>query len=104
MSESKSHKRAKAKAPGKVEVKISQDRRLDSASPKRATEIEISGNFEKAVKRLKDSGRPQKVLQTRQNEMPKAVKEMKKQGVVGTVKNMGNTKKISVPAKKLSKK
>ena len=40
MSESQSHKLAKAKAPGKTEVPISRNRRLDSATKKTATEIE----------------------------------------------------------------
>lgn len=44
MSETDSHKRAKRKAAGKPEVKISGRRRLDSASPKRATEVERSGD------------------------------------------------------------
>ncbi len=100
MSESDSHKKAKREAAGREETKISKDRRLDSASENRATEVEISGNFKAAVKRLKDSGRPQKVLQTRQNLMPQAAKEMRKQGVGGTVKNMGNTKRMSIPSKR----
>lgn len=96
MSESNSHKNAKRKASGQTEVPISKNRRLDSASQNRATEVELSGNFEQAVSRLKDSGRNQKVLQTRHNEMKKAVDEMKRQGVGGSVKNMGGTKRISV--------
>ena len=64
MSESQSHKRAKAKAPGRTEVKISRQRRLDSATAKTATEIERNRqNINKAVSRLRDSGRPRKVLQ-----------------------------------------
>jgi hypothetical protein len=100
MSESPSHKRAKGRAPGKSETKISGGRRLDSASENRAHEIELSGNFKAAVKRLKDSGRSQKVLQTKQNLMPKAAKEMRRQGVGGTVKNMGGTKRISIPPRR----
>jgi len=100
MTESNSHKKAKRKAAGKEEIKISKNRRLDSASEKRATEVELGGNFEAAVKRLKDSGRPQKVLQTKQNLISKAAAEMRKQGVGGTVKNLSNTKRMSIPPKK----
>ncbi len=100
MSESRPHKTAKSKAAGKTEVNISRGRRLDSASEKRATEVELSGNFKQAVKRLKDSGRSQKVLQTRDNEMSTAAKEMRKQGISGTVKNMGGTRRISISKKK----
>ena len=100
MSESDSHRRAKRQAAGKEETKISRNRRLDSASEKRATEVELSGNFKAAVKRLKDSGKPQKVLQTTQNQMKKAAEEMRKQGVRGTVKNMGGTKSLSITLKR----
>jgi len=93
-------KKAKIKAPGKTEVKISGNRRLDSASPKTATEVELSGNYKAAVKRLKDSGKPQKVLQTRQNQMGDAAAEMRKQGVGGTVKNIKGNKRISIPKKR----
>ena len=100
MSESNSHKKAKRRAAGKEETTISGRKRLDSASEKRATEVELSGNFKAAVKRLKDSGKPQKVLQTRQNQMKEAAAEMRRQGVGGTVKNMGATKKLSIPPRK----
>jgi hypothetical protein len=101
MTESASHKRAKAKAPGDTEVKIAERRRLDSATPKTATEIERNTqNIPKAVKRLKDSGRERRVLQVPQNLMAEAVEEMKKQDVSGTVKNLSETNRISVPKKK----
>ena len=102
MSESSSHKRAKSQAAGKkgkTEVRLSGNRRLDAASNKRATEIERSGNSEgllKAAKRLQSSGKPQKVLQVPQKDMPKAAKAMQKAGVNGTVKNMSGTKRRSV--------
>ena len=68
MSESQSHKRAKASAPGKTEVPISRNRYLDSATKKTATEIERNPqNISKAVGRLKDSGRTRRVLQVPQN-------------------------------------
>ncbi len=97
MPETQSHKRAKAKAPGKPEVPISRRRRLDSASPKTATEIERNeGNLVDAVRRLRDSGRQRKVLQVPQPLIPKARKVMKQEGVGGTIKNLSGTKKISV--------
>ena len=68
MSETPSHKRAKARAAGKqgrTEVPLSGGRRLDAASPKRATEVERSGNLgslKAAARRLNASGKPQKVV------------------------------------------
>lgn len=101
MSESQSHKRAKAKAPGKTEVPISRNRRLDSATKKTATEIERnSQNLGKAVDRLKDSRRSRKVLQVPQKDISNATKAMRQKGVGGTVKNLSGTKRISVPKKK----
>lgn len=101
MSESQSHKRAKAKAPGKTEVPISRNRRLDSATKKTATEIERnSQNLGKAVDRLKDSRRSRKVLQVPQKDMSNATKTMRQKGVGGTIKNLSGTKRISVPKKK----
>ena len=101
MSESQSHKRAKAKAPGKTEVPISRNRRLDSATKKTATEIERnSQNLGKAVDRLKDSRRSRKVLQVPQKDMSNATKAMRQKSVGGTVKNLSGTKRISVPKKK----
>ncbi len=40
MPESQSHKRAKQKAPGRTEVRIRGGGRLDSATPKTATQVE----------------------------------------------------------------
>jgi len=97
MSETQSHKRAKAKAPGKTEVPISRGRRLDSATKKTATEIERNRqNIAKAVSRLEDSGRPRKVLQVPQPLFKDAVSTMRKKGVRGTVKNLTGTKRTSV--------
>lgn len=106
MAESDAHKRAKAKAAGpkgKTEVPLSRNRRLDAASAKRATEIERSGSAQglaKAVRRLRDSGKTQKVLQVPQKDMSKAAAAMRKVGVGGTIKNMAGTKRRSVPKKK----
>lgn len=102
MSESQSHKRAKAKAAGpsgQTEQPLPGNRRLDAATTRRATEIERSGSPEKleeAAKRLKASGKPQKVLQVPQHDMADAVEAMRRAGVSGTVKNMGGTKRRSV--------
>jgi len=56
--------------------------------------------LEKAVRRLKDSGKPQKVLQVPQKDMAKAAKAMQNIGISGTIKNMIGTKRRSVPKKK----
>ena len=105
MSESKSHKQAKAKAAGKsgiTEMPLPGNRRLDAATAKRATEVERSGTkqgLKKAAQRLKSSGKPQKVLQVPQNDMDMATEAMKAAGIGGTVKNMGGTKRRSVRKK-----
>ncbi len=99
MSESKSHKRAKGRAPGQKEVPMSGNRRLDSASPKTATEVERSGTpagLNAAESRLKASHRPRKVLQVPNPDMDLAVVAMRKVGVKGSVKNMGGTKRRQV--------
>lgn len=101
MSETQSHKRAKSKAPGKSEVPISKNRRLDSATNKTATEIERNRqNIPKAVDRLRDSGRPRRVLQVPQKDMKQAAKVMRQRGVSGTVKNLSSTKRMSISKKK----
>ena len=106
MAETKSHKAAKSKAAGKsgqTEAPISRNRRLDAATPIKATEIERSGSmqqFEKAARRLNASKKPQKVLQVPQQDMDKAAQAMRKVGVGGTVKNMSGTKRRSVSKKK----
>ncbi len=99
MSESRSHKAAKAQAAGQPEQRLPSGRRLDSASPKRATEVERSGTKEglnKAAERLKESGKPQKVLQVPQNDMDKAAQAMRNNNVHGTVKNLSGSKRRSV--------
>ena len=97
MPESSSHKRAKAKAPGKSEVRVKGGGRVDSATKKTATQIERNkSNLPNSVKVLKNSGRPRKVLQVPQPIMDNAAKEMKRQSVKGTVKNLSGTKKRSV--------
>lgn len=101
MTESRSHRRAKTNAPGKTEVPISKSRRLDSATSKTATEVERNAqNLDKAVARLRDSGRPRKVLVVPQKLMPQASKAMRKKNVSGTVKNLSGTKRRSIPKKR----
>ena len=107
MSETDSHNRAKNKAAGKngqTEVPLAGNRRLDAltAGKGRATEVERSGNnemLEKAAKRLKASGAPQKVLQVPHSDMDAAANAMRKARVLGTVKNLGGTKSRSVKPK-----
>ena len=108
MPESKSHKEAKKKAAGKsgeTEKRLPDGKRLDALTPKKATEVERSGNMsqlEKAAKRLKQSKKPQKVLQVPQKDMKKAKEAMEKTGVSGTIKNMSGTKRRSVRKKRKS--
>lgn len=102
MTETQSHRRAKAKAAGRsgsTEVPLKGGKRLDAATKRKATEVERSGSIAsltKAARRLKTSRKPQKVLQVPQKDMSKAVEAMKKVGIGGTVKNIGNTKRRSV--------
>lgn len=106
MSESESHKRAKAQAAGKsgrTEVQLKGGKRLDARTQSRATEIERSGSargLEQAAARLKQSRARQKVLQTPQKDMGKAAAAMRKKSVSGTVKNMSGTKRRSVSRRK----
>ncbi|RLC07335.1 MAG: hypothetical protein DRH43_11820 [Deltaproteobacteria bacterium] len=106
MAESDSHRSAKSKAAGqagKTEIPLRGNRKLDAVTSRKAIEIERSGDIdrlEKAAKRLKDSGKPEKVLQVPQKDMAKAAKAMQNVEIGGTVKNMGGTKRRSVRKKK----
>jgi hypothetical protein len=99
MPESKSHKEHKNKAAGKggvTEKAISGGHRIDAVTSKKATEIERSGNsnaLKEAAKRLKDSGKSQKILQVPQNDMNKAVEAAENVGVKLTVRNLSGTKR-----------
>jgi len=69
---------------------------------RRAKEIERSGSLERlkeAAKRLKMSGKPQKVLIVPQKDMSKAARAMRDVGVNGTVKNLRGTKRRWVKGK-----
>ncbi|MBC8491427.1 MAG: hypothetical protein H8D42_02605 [Candidatus Marinimicrobia bacterium] len=104
MGESATHKRLKNKAPGSKEVTLSSGKRVDSLSFKRATEIERKGTstaLKKAALRLKESDKPQKVLQVPQKDMFKAVAAMKDAHVSGTVKNLSGTKRQYVGLSKV---
>lgn len=102
MAESPSHRNAKNKAAGvngQTEVPLKGGRRLDAATQRRATEVERSGSnkgLKAAAQRLRDSGKPQKILQVPQKDMSKAVQAMKEVGVKGSVKNMSGTRRRSV--------
>ena len=105
MSESESHKRAKRKAAGKsgtTEKKLPSGKRLDAVTKKKATEVERSGTrqgLRKAVKRLKESGKSQKVLVVPHKDISKVIDAIKRENVSGTVKNIKGTKRSSVRKK-----
>ncbi len=60
-NESSDHKKLKnieaKKIGGETEVPIKGGKRLDAASPTKATEVELSGNYEDSLKRLELSDR-----------------------------------------------
>ena len=75
---------------------------MDMATERQAIEIERSGSMERlreAARRLKMSGKPQKVLRVPQKDMAKAARAMKDIGVSGTVKNLSGTKQRWVKGK-----
>jgi hypothetical protein len=82
MTKSNSHKTAQSKAVGKNGT---TEHKLPNG--KRATEVELSGNYKAAANRLKASGASQKVMQVPNHCMDKAAQAMK---------NMGGTKRKSV--------
>jgi len=105
MSESKTHKRIKNKmagSKGKTEVKLRSGRRLDALSGNRVgTEVERQGpTIGKAVGRLKEAKRTGVALGVKlsvpQKDMNTGISEMKKQGVLGRVQNLGNTRSTYV--------
>jgi hypothetical protein len=84
---------------GRTEAPLKGNRRLDALTKTKATEVERSGSSEllrQAARRLRDSGKQQKVLQVPQKDIPKAADAMKAEKVKGTVKNMKGTKRQSV--------
>ena len=103
MPESDAHRKAKEKAAGKsgdTEVPMKGNRRLDAQTKNRAYEIERSDNptrLKKAIKRLEDSGKSQKVLRVPHKNIDKAADIMKDEGVSGSVTNIKGSKRRSVP-------
>ncbi len=101
MTETPSHRRAKARAAGnggQTEVPLPGGRRLDALSAHgRATEVERSGDpaaLRGAARRLRDARAGQRVLVVPQFDMPAAADAMRDVGVHGTVKNIkGNRRK-----------
>ena len=77
--------------PGSTRPESAGDAVSIRRARRRATEIERSGSregLEKAARRLRDSGKPQRVLQVPQKDMSKATAAMRKTRTSGTVKNM----------------
>ena len=105
MGEGKAHKRAKRKAAGRagqVELPV-RSGRVDAATPNRATEVERSGDparLRHSARKLRESGRNQRVLQVPNHHLKRATQAMRDEGVSGTVKNMSGTRRVSVPKKK----
>ncbi|MDP2937109.1 MAG: hypothetical protein Q8O86_11535 [Dehalococcoidia bacterium] len=105
MTESKAHKTIKVSAAGqsgKTEVRLRSGRVLDAATKVRAIEVERggnAGNLRKAAERLKESGKPQRVLIVPQRDLDKAAKVMREAGVPGTIKNLSGTKHTYVGVK-----
>jgi hypothetical protein len=102
MPKKSTHERAKAQAAGKTgrkEVPIKGGRRIDAMTKNKATEVERGGpkQLEKAARRLKASGKPQRVLTVPTRSMPKARTAMRKVGVTGTVRNLAGTRRSHVP-------
>ena len=104
MAEKRAHRRAKRKAAGrggKTEVHLRGGQRLDALTKGggRATEVERSGakvRLVGAAMRLKKAGATQKILQVPQKDMRAAAAALRKVGISGTVKNMGETKRQRV--------
>lgn len=86
---------------GRVDIPLPSGRTLCAltASGRRATEIEHSGSFERllcAAERLAEIGVRESILLVPQPHMALAAEAMRQVGVIGTVKNMGGTRKIRV--------
>lgn len=109
MAESESHKRAKRKAAGKsgtTEKKLRSGKRLDAITKKKATEVERSGSrqgLRKAAKRLRESGKSQKVLIVPHKDIERGIDAMKRENISGTVRNIKGSKRTSVRKKESSK-
>lgn len=97
--ESETHKRLKNKLAGKngiTEQKIKHtNKRLDAKNPttNTVTEIEKSGNIEKAILRLKSQKNFKKQLIVPTNDLDKAKELATKLGVKMTIQNLPRTKR-----------
>lgn len=106
MAEGTTHRRTKVKAAGKsgrTEVRISRNRRIDAVIGNKAVEVETSGTaarLEKAAKRLKDSGKKQRILVVPQTHMKKASAAFRSARTSGTVRNLSGTKYTRVGVRK----
>ena len=105
MGEKSSHKRAKQEAAGttgRTEFPIKGQRRLDAATKYKAVEVEQGGpaQLKKAARRLKDSGKRQRVLIVPSRNMDNAREAMRAEQVSGTVRNISGTRRSSVRKKK----
>jgi hypothetical protein len=92
-------KRQASEPSGLNDIILKRGRRPGAGSTHRATEIERSGDPERiqlAVLRLKNSERPQKVLQVPHSHVPLAAYTMWNLGMSGTVKNLSGTKTVRV--------
>jgi hypothetical protein len=101
MARSNSHKRHQRRAAGKggrTEGALPSGKRLDALtrSGHRATEVELSGNYEryrKAAQRLQESGATQRVIRTQHKYVDIATRAMRDEGVKGSVRNLSGTKR-----------
>lgn len=93
--------RAAAGRFGRINVRLPSGRTLAAltASGHRATEIEVSGSFERlvlAAERLAELGARQSVLQVPHHHMRLAVEAMRAVGVSGTVRNLTGSRVVRV--------
>ncbi len=81
-------------------------RKLDAATAYKAVEIERGGlvRLEKAARRLRDSGKSQKVLIVSSRNLKAAREAMQKVGVSGTLRNISDTYRSYVTANNSTRK
>ena len=97
MAEKPTHKRTvdrEAGPKGRKEVPV-RGGRLDAATQRRAIEVETSGSparLTHAAHKLKESGKPIRVLVVPQRDMQKAAEAMRQVGTTGAVRNLSGTK------------
>ena len=94
MKRSNQHERLKKKERGIKEKKV-KGGRLDSSTKIKDVEIERTGSLQRlkhAIKKLKDSKKPQKVLRVPQKDMKKAEEIAKQLNAKITITNLQKTK------------